>query len=176
MPDLPILGAVLAGGQSRRFGSDKAVALLDGKALIDHAIDALRLIARDVIVVGGNRDGLVSIADRPATGAGPLGGLCAALHHAAAHGFAGVLTTGCDVPSFPQELADALIGPVPAIVRGHQIVGWWPVGLSPRLDDWLAEETDHAVIAFARAAGARVVDAGAGLPNVNRREDLDRLS
>jgi molybdenum cofactor guanylyltransferase len=176
MPDLPILGAVLAGGQSRRFGSDKATALLGGKPLIDHAIDALRPIVHDVIVVGGSREGLSSIADRPAIGAGPLGGLCAAIYHASLHGYAGVLTTGCDVPVFPQDLANALIGPTPAIVRGHQIVGWWPAGLLQQLDDWLAEQSDHAVIAFARAAGARIVEAGAELPNVNRREDLDRLS
>ena len=30
------LGAILAGGGSRRFGSDKAAAWLDGRALIDH--------------------------------------------------------------------------------------------------------------------------------------------
>ncbi len=33
-----LLGAVLAGGSSTRFGSDKALALLAGKPLIEHAI------------------------------------------------------------------------------------------------------------------------------------------
>src|SRR3546814_3555756 len=36
------LGAVLAGGRSSRFGSDKALAMLGGRTLLDHAQAALR--------------------------------------------------------------------------------------------------------------------------------------
>ena len=38
---MKLLGAILAGGRSSRFGSDKAFALLNGKPLIDHVIAAL---------------------------------------------------------------------------------------------------------------------------------------
>ena len=34
-----ILGAVLAGGKSTRFGSDKAVAVLGGETLLMRAVD-----------------------------------------------------------------------------------------------------------------------------------------
>ena len=37
-----ILGAILAGGQARRFGSNKALARLHGEPLIAHAARALR--------------------------------------------------------------------------------------------------------------------------------------
>ncbi len=47
-----LLGAVLAGGQSRRFGSDKALALLDGRPLIAHVIAALAAQTEAVIVCG----------------------------------------------------------------------------------------------------------------------------
>ena len=40
-----LLGVVLAGGQARRFGGDKAVATLAGIALLDHAAQALRPIS-----------------------------------------------------------------------------------------------------------------------------------
>lgn len=36
-------GLVLAGGRSTRFGSDKALALLGDKTLLERAVDALRL-------------------------------------------------------------------------------------------------------------------------------------
>src|SRR3546814_6935480 len=41
-PIVKLLGALIAGGQSRRFGSDKALAVIEGKPLLNHVIDALR--------------------------------------------------------------------------------------------------------------------------------------
>lgn len=43
--------AVMAGGQSRRFKSDKTLELFDGKPLISHPVDRLRGIADEIIVV-----------------------------------------------------------------------------------------------------------------------------
>jgi molybdopterin-guanine dinucleotide biosynthesis protein A len=42
---------VLAGGRSSRFGRDKMLEPLDGRLLIEHALDAVRSVASDVIVV-----------------------------------------------------------------------------------------------------------------------------
>jgi molybdopterin-guanine dinucleotide biosynthesis protein A len=50
---------VLAGGRSLRFGSDKLAAVVDGLPILRHAIDAVALVADDVIVVlapEGDRD------------------------------------------------------------------------------------------------------------------------
>ena len=103
-----LLGVVLAGGQSRRFGSDKAMAIWQGKPLIEHVIDTLRPMVDDLVLVGRGHRGLMSIADRPAPGMGPLGGLDAALHHAADHDFRRVLSVGCDTPLIPAELLHRL--------------------------------------------------------------------
>ncbi|PLX69465.1 MAG: hypothetical protein C0603_00625 [Denitrovibrio sp.] len=43
--------AVMAGGQSRRFQTDKTIEQFDGKPLIQHAVDNLANIADDIIVV-----------------------------------------------------------------------------------------------------------------------------
>ena len=42
---------VLAGGRSSRFGRDKLAEPLDGRPLLDHAIDAARRMATEVLVV-----------------------------------------------------------------------------------------------------------------------------
>ena len=47
-----ILGAILAGGQARRFGSDKAQALWRGRRLIDHVADALGSQTTALVVCG----------------------------------------------------------------------------------------------------------------------------
>lgn len=169
-----ILGAILAGGRSSRFGSDKALArMADGRTLIDHAMAGLAPHVATVVICG--REG--GLPDRPAPDMGPLGGLNAALHHALDHGFAGVLTTGCDMPFYPAALPAALIGEGAAILKGQQLLGWWPATLSPQLDAHLAADNNRSIHGWLARIGARIVAMpGLVLPNVNRPEDLANLS
>ena len=47
-----VLGVVLAGGQSRRFGSDKALAEIAGRTLLDRAVATLARQVDTVVVAG----------------------------------------------------------------------------------------------------------------------------
>ena len=85
----PVPLYILAGGQSRRFGSDKARAWFEGSPLIGRIARQLEPIAARVTVVADRADkyadlGLMTIRDA-VPGQGPLGGLVSALEHAAAH-------------------------------------------------------------------------------------------
>jgi len=168
-----ILGAVLAGGRSSRFGSDKAEAVVHGASLLDHAIAALAPFCGEVVVSGHHHPRCATVADRPRPDMGPLGGLNGVLHHAAARGFAGVLVTGCDMPSFPPELAEALIGGEAAVLLRQHLAGWWPVALAPVLDTHLAANQDRSLYGWIERASPRLVTLpGLILPNINRPEDL----
>jgi molybdopterin-guanine dinucleotide biosynthesis protein A len=170
-----LLGAVLAGGQSSRFGSDKALALWQGKPLLEHVTAALRPMVADLVLCGRSHGGIAGIADRPRAGMGPLGGLNAALHHAQANGFKAVLIAGCDTPRLPAALLERLrAAPGPAYVADVPVIGCWPAWLADSLDAFLAEDRKHAVRIWAEAAGAEPIDWPA-LVNVNRPDDLEGL-
>lgn len=170
-----LLGAVLAGGRSSRFGSDKAEALWQGRPLVEHAVALLRPIAADVVLCGRAYAGLAAIPDRPAPDMGPLAGLNAALHHAAAHGFDAVLTIGCDTPLVPADLFDRLRGSAgPAYVANLPVIGYWPAALAARLDAFLAEDRKHAIRGWAQLVSAEPLDWPA-LANVNEPADLEKL-
>lgn len=170
-----VLGAILAGGEARRFGSDKAMALFEGRPLIDHVAAGLSAQTEAVVVVGRRHGALTSVADRPAPGLGPLGALAGALHWARANGFAAVLSAPCDVPLLPDDLVVRLAGQGAAYVEGLPVLGWWPSVLAGDLADWLAADRPRAVRRWAAAVGARAVVLE-GLPvNVNTVEDLGAL-
>lgn len=171
----PVLGAVLAGGRSTRFGSDKASALLDGRALLDHAVARLSPQVDAVVIVGRAHPALAFLPDRPAPGLGPLGGLCAALHHARNAGYRAVVSVGCDMPLLPADLVSTLAGDGPAMLAGCPLVGWWPANLAPMLDAHLAEGGNRAMRGWAERAGAREVRLGEPPANVNTPADLERL-
>ena len=46
-----VLGVVLAGGKSQRFGQDKVEANLGNKTLIEHTLDKIKFKFEDVIIV-----------------------------------------------------------------------------------------------------------------------------
>lgn len=166
-----LLGAILAGGQARRFGSDKAQALYQGARLIDRVATALSAQCESVVVCGRAEPGFTCIPDWPEAGLGPLGGLAAALRHASGNGFAGVLSAGVDAPDLPHDLAAVLVGEGAAIVESQPVVGLWPAAAAPVLEAFL-QGGGRSLYRFADHIAARQVDLARPLMNVNRPEDL----
>lgn len=167
------MGAILAGGKARRFGSDKAHALFDGQRLIDRVAASLHGQCEDVIVCGRTEPGFDCITDRPSADLGPLGGLNAALHHAKASGYTHVLSAGCDVPNLPDDLVKLLDGDGAAIVRSQPVVGLWPAPLAGQLESFI-HDGGRALYGFADSVSARQIAFDPPLLNVNRPQDLPK--
>jgi len=167
-----VLGAVLAGGRSSRFGSDKAAATLGGRSLVALAAAALAPFVDDVVVIGEAHGGL---PDLPRAGLGPLGGIAAALDHAASRGVRCVLTIGCDMPTVPPELIEALLRREPSYCADAPVLGLWPSACGAHLLAHLEHGDDRSVRGWARSIGALPIAAPRPLANVNTRADLDAL-
>lgn len=108
-----ILGVVLAGGLSIRFGSDKAATLLGGKSLLHRVcaraapqVDRLLINCNGEIPSDVDRAYDVLADDHP--GAGPLAGILAGLRLADAEDYSLVATFPCDTPFFPTNLVARL--------------------------------------------------------------------
>jgi molybdopterin-guanine dinucleotide biosynthesis protein A len=105
---------VLAGGRSRRFGTDKlSVPLADGRSVLAHAVAAAEAVADELIVVvapGSSRpDGLpvrTAVVNDAEVGGGPLVGLAAGLE-ATSDGI--VLVLGGDMPALDPSVLAALV-------------------------------------------------------------------
>ena len=164
------LGVVLAGGRSSRFGSDKALAMLGGRSLLDHAATALRPHCDAVVIVGRGE-----VADWPRPDMGPLGGIAGALIQAADGGFDQLLTAPVDCVRLPDDLR-ASLEPAPAFLETQPVIGLWPVAALSDLQAMLEDGSDLAVKAFARRIGARAAQSDFVPPNVNSAADLDRLT
>ena len=90
---------ILAGGQSRRMGRDKALIDFEGKPIIARVIDTLHVLTDDVVVVSNRTDVYSSFGVRVVPDydppCGPLGGIAVGLQ-AVRHPLAVVVA--CDMP------------------------------------------------------------------------------
>jgi molybdopterin-guanine dinucleotide biosynthesis protein A len=116
-----LTGVILAGGRSSRFGSDKAAALLAGRALLDWVASALGQVCSPVVVVkaAGQRLPPTSVAvvtvedfveDR-----GPLAGVIAGLRAAPT---TLAFVTSCDAPL----LVSAAVETLALLAAGYDLV------------------------------------------------------
>lgn len=116
--DVKLLGAVLAGGASRRFGSPKALARLHGRPLWRLSRDRLGAVCERVVVVtndagvaravnevgrggataGGVADRLLGATPDLRPGLGPMAGIETALALAVEQGLDAVLVLAVDMP------------------------------------------------------------------------------
>lgn len=167
-----LLGAIIAGGQSRRFGRDKALATINGGPMIDHVVAALRPQVDALVICGRALPGMVMLPDRPQGQIGPLAGLNAALYYAAANGFVGVLCAPVDVLPLPDDLRARLFhGPNPAVFAEQHSIGYWPASLAGALDAYLAEG-NRRIDGWIAVAGAKRIPEPFAMRNINRVEDM----
>jgi molybdopterin-guanine dinucleotide biosynthesis protein A len=108
-----VIGAVLAGGRGRRIGGDKPSLELGGQTLVRRAVDALRLVGLDAVLVlrPGQAvpliDPTIAVVQDEVEDAGPLGGLHALLRWLPVES---VLVMPCDQPFLMPELLRELLG------------------------------------------------------------------
>lgn len=108
-----ITGIILAGGKSSRMGSDKGFVMYKNKAFIQHIIEAIKPLVKDIIIVSDNPDydiftlRLRSGGNFPVKrvndlieGAGPLAGVYTGLHYTTTDTN---LVVSCDVPLINTE-------------------------------------------------------------------------
>ena len=186
------------------MGCDKARILLDGETLVVRAARLLAQHTSEVVLASGMPTrfddlpalaGLRELADaktpadpdgrRP----GPLAGLVAALDHAVAQGFGGVLYVACDLVRLGDE---ALVPLARALQEGADVALWvrgdqpeplcaaYSVDCAPRAREAF-EHGERRMIDPWKDAGLRVVQTAAPsevadqLENVNTPEDGRRL-
>lgn len=142
-------GVVLAGGKSERMGTDKALLKYEGRTMIERAVEVLaKVFGNRVIVASGSAGRFVGldlprVIEDAAPGAGPMGGLLAALE-----GLRGapVFLAACDMPRLD------------------------PVPICEQIREWGAQDADalvpvaagriqplHAIYSPACAAAARTL-------------------
>ncbi len=131
-----VTAVVLAGGESRRFGSDKLAAALDEQTLLDHTLAALPE-EMAVVVVGPERATSRPVAftrERP-PGGGPAAGLVAGLRTALATEPDAIVVLPGDAPAAGRGARPLLA----ALTRNESAVGvdaagrWQPLQLALRL-------------------------------------------
>jgi molybdopterin-guanine dinucleotide biosynthesis protein len=194
-------GAVLAGGESRRYGAPKALVPVGGRRIIDRVVRTLRRVAPDLVLLANEPDlfadlGLPTRPDvRP--GLGALGGIHTGLLWAVEAGRPGILAVACDMP-FPCEpllrrLAETaftgaagapdLVIPESGGRRGVEpLFAAYGVGCLPAIEDRLARD-DRRMIGFHQDVVVRRIprtevetlcDPERSFLNVNTPEERDR--
>jgi molybdopterin-guanine dinucleotide biosynthesis protein A len=148
---LRIFGVILAGGESRRMGSDKALAKLAGRPLIAHVLDRLGPQV-DQMLISANGDparfATFSCEVVPdAAPQGPLSGILATLTRAKDLGATHLVSTPVDTPFLPGDLVPQLLlaaGKSPSglaiasdATGDHPATAVWPVALIHALTGFL---------------------------------------
>lgn len=169
----PISGVILAGGESRRLGTEKALLPLLGRPLLTHVIEGIRPLVDDLLLVTGPTRRYEGFGVRTVTDAVSVRGSLAGVYSGlAASRYPSALVVACDMPFLNRGLLRYMIALAPD----------WDV-VMPRLTDGL--EPLHAIYSTACTAPIRAhLDRGdlriiAFLENVRVRyveqDEIDRF-
>jgi molybdopterin-guanine dinucleotide biosynthesis protein A len=166
-----IVGCVLAGGQSRRMGEDKARLRFAGKTLLERVIQRLKPQAASLIInvhedAGDlHTHGLPVVTDAQGGHLGPLAGILASLRWAKENNIAWIATVAVDTPFFPTDLVakltEAARAKELAVARSgdrlHPVFGLWKPTLVSELAEFI-EATPRSVLHWVLSHDAGIVD------------------
>jgi len=153
MSEHNILGAILAGGKSKRIGKDKLFLELNNKMLIEHTINKVEKYLKDIIIITNQKNeyfskkNLTTVEDCIEGQLGPLVGILTAMKWAKENlkKCSWIATFPCDTPFFPETIIkkfiekskkkDSLLLCASSHGRKHNIFGLWSLDLYEKLKD-----------------------------------------
>jgi len=153
MSEHNILGAILAGGKSKRMGKDKLFLELNNKMLIEHTINKVEKYLKDIIIITNQKNeyfskkNLTTVEDCIEGQLGPLVGILTAMKWAKENlkECSWIATFPCDTPFFPETIIkkfiekskkkDSLLLCASSHGRKHNIFGLWSLDLYEKLKD-----------------------------------------
>ncbi|MDR2690266.1 MAG: molybdenum cofactor guanylyltransferase [Azoarcus sp.] len=160
---------ILAGGASRRMGSDKAALRIGGQSLLQRMIDLTQALFPTVLLsVRQPREVQIAQVCDAQPGLGPLGGVCAGLRRA---GTSWVFVVAVDMPYLKPETITRLAAmrgehqAVIPVVDGHPqpLAAFYAVTVLPALESALAQEANCGL--YAGLAGLDVLHTIEELPD-----------
>jgi molybdenum cofactor guanylyltransferase len=176
-------GAVLCGGGSRRFGTDKALVEIDGRPMADRVAAVLESAGcAPVVFVGGDGDRLTAITGREVVadtwpGEGPLGAVIDALRWFDRLDTCGVVVAACDLPDLTVEAVQSVAGEDGAIAvavagRMHPSLAYWTTSTADHVEALFRSGVRAVHEALDTLGATQVAVDAAALHNVNRPSDL----
>ena len=190
MSENNVLGVVLAGGKSQRFGQDKVEATLGNKTLIEHTLDKIKFKFEDVIIVSQktNFKDYKIINDCIDGQLGPLVGVLSAMKWIKKNNkpYGWVATFPCDTPFFNIKIIDefikfsktndSLLYFVKSNKIRHNIFGLWSLSLIETLEEDIIKNNYRKVEKWADKIGVKIINVDDNKKdfflNINTKDDL----
>ena len=189
-----ILGTVLAGGKSQRFGEDKSQVKLDGKLLIDYILNEIISEFKEILIVSNNQinfkhSDTISVISDLKKDQGPLGGVLSAMKWVKESNkdYKWISTFPVDTPFFKKEILQNFLSEI-NLEEGklffiksnntrHNIFGVWSIDLMDKLEEDL-NNGERKVELWANSVGVKVIDMEFlnedPFFNINSKEDLEK--
>ena len=189
-----ILGAVLAGGKSQRFGEDKSQVKLNGKFLIDYILSEIIDEFKEILIVSNKQIKFknyenISLINDFKKDQGPLGGVLSAMKWAKEKNnkYEWISTFPVDTPFFKKEILQKFLSEINSeesklfFIKSnntrHNIFGIWSIDLMKKLEDDL-NEGQRKVEVWANSVGVKVINMEFinkdPFFNINTKEDLEK--
>ena len=185
-----ILGVVLAGGKSKRFGQNKSEVKLGNITLLEHTLNKIKSKFNKIIIVS-NKDlvkNYTVIGDCIEGQLGPLVGVLSAMKWIKKNNlsYSWLATFPCDTPFFnisiidkftkAAKLNDSYLYFAKTEEKRHNIFGLWSLKLADTLEEDIIKNNYRKVEKWADKIGVKIInvlyDNTDPFFNINTKEDL----
>ena len=189
-----ILGTVLAGGKSQRFGEDKSQVKLGDKLLIDYILSEIIDEFNEILVVSNNlinfkKSEKISLIEDFKKDLGPLGGVLTAMKWVKDNNknYQWISTFPADTPFFKNQilkdflksinLGESKLFFIKSNNTRHNIFGLWSIDLMDKLEEDL-NKGERKVEVWANSIGVKSINMKFENEdpffNINTKDDLKK--
>ena len=189
-----ILGTVLAGGKSQRFGEDKSQVKLGDKLLIDYILSEVIEEFKEILVVSNSlidfrKSEKITVIEDIKKNLGPLGGVLTAMKWIKDNNkdYKWISTFPADTPFFKRsilqkflqdiQLEESKLFFIKSNNTRHNIFGIWSIDLMDKLEEDL-NKGERKVELWANSIGVKTINIEFQNEdpffNINTKEDLEK--